>query len=699
LLQIKNSEMVAAKTAAKKICFDTESDELALEATVMHILCAEDMDSGEEFEYIGDDMGWVDLLESATHLVGQNLIGHDLPLLKKLFGWTPRPDQKIQDTMIMSMVLDYKRFGEEGHSVRAWGQYYGDEKVEHEDWSEFSEEMRQRCRKDVKLQVRMYNDLMAEFKRKSHEHPLLGTYLLCENAAAKWIAQAHMVGWPFDKEWGLELATQLEEAMAKAEERLVPILGKKTVAKDKCKGVVDVKKPKWIAAGCYDAHTANWFGVDPWSGFEGEEVPIWGEYCRVEIRDLKLSSTDDVKIFLFRQGWVPFEWNTKWDPETKKKKRTSPKITEDSLEFLGGDGKLYREYSVAKSRLANLMGWLEALDGENRLHGDAVPIGTPSMRARHQIIVNIPAMHSKWGPEMRRLFIAKPGWKLVGCDSAGNQGRGLAYYLKNKDYVNVIVNEDIHIYNALKFEEALTAMGHNWREYLWKQETILKPRQQARLEKFLRGRNDITMEDFVNGRMDNRQGLDKTKGHGIVTRKILKHMRSRAKRMYYAFLFGAGGAKLWGYAFGTPDEAKGTPFKNGFIKAVPGFKALTDGLKSEFGANKQAFGNKKGFIMSLAGNRIYVDSYHKLLVYLLQAAEKITCSAACYLLMQYLEEEEIPYEPVMFMHDELDFLVPEEHAERAAELGVVAFTEGPKMFGIDIMTGEGKIGDNWAEVH
>ena len=51
------------------------------------------------------------------------------------------------------------------------------------------------------------------------------------------------------------------------------------------------------------------------------------------------------------------------------------------------------------------------------------------------------------------------------------------------------------------------------------------------------------------------------------------------------------------------------------------------------------------------------------------------------------------------MHDELQFIVPEEHAERAAELGVKAFQEGPKLFGITIMNGDSKIGKDWYDTH
>ena len=82
--------------------------------------------------------------------------------------------------------------------------------------------------------------------------------------------------------------------------------------------------------------------------------------------------------------------------------------------------------SVA-SAIPSRAGWLAATDADGFLHGDCHTIGTPSMRARHSIIVNVPSGDSVWGKEMRELFGTIPGWKLVGCDSAGNQARGLIF--------------------------------------------------------------------------------------------------------------------------------------------------------------------------------------------------------------------------------------------------------------------------------
>jgi hypothetical protein len=69
------------------------------------------------------------------------------------------------------------------------------------------------------------------------------------------------------------------------------------------------------------------------------------------------------------------------------------------------------------------------------------------------------------------------------------------------------------------------------------------------------------------------------------------------------------------------------------------------------------------------------------------------------LAMERLEAEQIPYQPLIMMHDEMDYMVPEQFAERAAVISKQAFIDGPKLMGIEIMDGESKIGDNWYDCH
>jgi DNA polymerase-1 len=650
----------------KRIVFDIETDGLLKTLTKVWIICAIDIDTLETRQWLPfqGEMGWIEVFNNAEVLIGHNVKGFDFSALEKVYGYIPPRSVNIHDTLIMSIVLNYLRFGMEGHSMARWGEYLGHAKVEHEDWSQYSEEMRIRCSEDVLINVQIYQKVIAEYRALFAKNPNIKPYMRAEHFVAEWCARAELHGWPFDVPAATELFAKMEIELAAARARIQPLLGFRTKPKDRKTaerdededdekapqwsktgqflGEVETKFPKWTKQGAYAAHTANWFGVDPWTGHEDFERPIDGEYCRVEFVELDLDSVTDTKVFLFRNGWQPTEWNykKKFDPETRRMtlRKTSPKITEDSLEVMQGNGKMYCDFLTTKSRHSILKTWLAEVDENGDLHGECFTIGTPSMRARHKIIVNVPSVDSAWGKEMRSLFIAKPGWKLIGCDSAGNQARGLAHYLKNDEFVDLLLNGDIHQYNANVATKVLL--------------------------------DDLKIEHTV--------------------------PRSVAKRILYAFLFGASGGKLWSYIFGTQDKTKGKKFRDGFLKAVPGFEALIKKLEKIFNSSK-AVGD--GYIPSIAGNRVYVDSPHKLLVYLLQSCEKATCSAAAMLAMERLEAAGIPYIPCIFMHDEIDFQVPEEFAEQARDIGKTAFQDGPKLFNVQIMDGDGKIGNSWYDVH
>lgn len=655
--------------------YDIETDGLYMQATRMWILAAYNLDTDKMYYFLEGDLGWKDLFKDARLVAGHNIIGFDNLVLKKLFDYEFPETCKIQDTLIMSRVLDYRRFGDDGHSLERWGEYFDYPKGDHSDWSQYSDEMRDYCLQDVRLNVRVHKHLIQEFDVAYETNAYIAPYMRAEHAVAQWCAMAYAHGWPFNLEKAHKLKAVLEVEMLKATDALEERLGYRVKPKDKSKGVIEVKMPKWVKSGFYDKHTSDYFGVDPVSGDISCDRPVAGPFVRIEVEPLKLSSSNDVKTFLFRHGWEPTEFNTKWDPEKGRKIETSPKITDDSLEFLGGDGALYTEYKTAVSRYGVLKGWIENTDEKGLLHGDCITIGTPSMRARHSIIVNVPAGESKYGKEMRELFGTLPGWTLIGCDSASNQARGLAHFLGNDEFTNTLINGDIHTFNAQALDQVLQDMGVDWSEYIIE--------------------NDIAeIEEEAWIRYNSKEGYLRHSPDG--PKALAKVKRAAAKRILYAFLFGASGKKLWSYIFGVQNAEKGNKLKNGFMKAVPGFKPLMTKLEGIYGGTKK---KGDGWIPSLAGTAIYVDSFHKLLVYLLQSTEKITCSLALMLAMERLKAANIPYIPVIFMHDEIDFMVPDKYAEQASEIARQCFKDGPALVGVNIMDGGSKIGTDWFTIH
>jgi len=622
-----------------KLVFDIESNGLLDTVDTIWIIVAVDLTTNTKYvfsDYPAKDKGakplkeFRKLFDQATLLIGHNIIGYDLPLLRKLENWFPKDDIKIVDTMIMSQVLNYNRFGGK-HNLALWGKYVGKEKPEHNDWSKYSDEMLHRCLEDVDINVLVYKHLIGEFKVLSEKKPLIKESLRVEHDVAHFCSLSREKGWLFNKQEALVILDKMKQELKAIEDEIEPKLRLVIKPLDK-----EPKEPKWIKNGNYDAFTARYFGLDPSNGRDIRTVQ--GPYSRIEIIKPDLGSIESVKAYLYTIGWEPDDWN--WEKINGDFVKKSPKLTTSSLEKLGNEGLLLDKYYTTRSRHDILSGWIENLDVDGRLHGDCFTIATPTSRARHSGIVNVPSAKAEWGPEMRKLFIVEDGWTIVGADSSGNQFRALCHYLKNDEYTNEVINGDVHQKNA----DVLTS--------ILREEKELKPDESL--------------------------------------------PRSTAKPFIYAYLFGAGGEKVSLILTGKRNAKLGNKIKGEFAKRVPGLAELNKKIQQVY-YQTEAMGDP--YIPALDGRRVPCESAHKGLNYLLQSAEAITCKAAVAMIMKKLNEEEIPWIPLIFYHDEVEFAVPDEYAEKAAELSKECFKEAPKVFGVTIMDGEAKLGKTWYDVH
>ena len=55
-----------------------------------------------------------------------------------------------------------------GHSLKAWGEYFGDYKIAFDDFTKFTEEMLTYCTQDVALNVRLYHHLVDHVGKGSY---------------------------------------------------------------------------------------------------------------------------------------------------------------------------------------------------------------------------------------------------------------------------------------------------------------------------------------------------------------------------------------------------------------------------------------------------------------------------------------------------------------------------------------------------
>jgi DNA polymerase I-like protein with 3'-5' exonuclease and polymerase domains len=177
--------------------------------------------------------------------------------------------------------------------------------------------------------------------------------------------------------------------------------------------------------------------------------------------------------------------------------------------------------------------------------------------------------------------------------------------------------------------------------------------------------------------------------------------RNQAKTFIYAFLYGAGDAKI-GTVVGAGAK-EGKELKSRFLKNTPSLEELRE-LVSSIAANK-------GTLPGLDGRRVQVRSDHAALNTLLQSAGAIVMKQALVLLDAKLEKLGIDYKFVANVHDEWQIEVEEGFADLVGKLGVRSIEEAGSYLGdLDKITkkplgmrcplsGEYKVGNSWKETH
>jgi hypothetical protein len=94
-----------APITAGHIFFDIEADGLVDTATAIH--CIVIADHNGKIEEFGPDQIEAALarLSGASRLIGHNIIGYDLPLLLRLYGWKPAVGCIVTDTLVASRLI------------------------------------------------------------------------------------------------------------------------------------------------------------------------------------------------------------------------------------------------------------------------------------------------------------------------------------------------------------------------------------------------------------------------------------------------------------------------------------------------------------------------------------------------------------------------------------------------------------------
>ena len=426
-----------------KLIFDIESNGLLDTISKIHCLVAIDIDTLDEYVFRPGDNSWMELFDKATVIAGHNIINYDLPAVKKITGWTPKPDTKIIDTMIMSQLNRYTRNG--GHSLKNLAKLAGEEqKIDYNGgWEDFSEEMLEYCIMDVKSNLSVYRKLITESAGISNNTKgLYRKSLRMEHEFSQLSSAMTENGWKIDLKACNKLLKKINVQMAQIELEVEPMLKDREIILDK-----EPRKSVVLKNGKYDITTRRYFNLEyPSDG----SVP--DRYTRVKKMTSDLGNNAQVIELLYQEGWIPTEFN--WKKEGRDFIKGSPKLTEDSFESIKGDlGRLVAKWRMLRSRRGVMEGF-QKNERNGRLHCEQFCIGTHSGRGRHKIIVNIPGAFAPLGTEIRKMFITDKEKVIVGADSSANQLRGIAYYMGDEDFTESAVNgnsedgTDIHTRNA-----------------------------------------------------------------------------------------------------------------------------------------------------------------------------------------------------------------------------------------------------------
>ena len=304
------------------------------------------------------------------------------------------------------------------------------------------------------------------------------------------------------------------------------------------------------------------------------------------------------------------------------------------------EGKLLAHYFNVKKLIGQLAdgknAWLNQVHEDGRIRGRVNTLGAVSRRCTHSNpnMAQVPSGRAYKGSEARSLFTVPKGKKLVGCDADGLELRTLSHYMARFD--------------GGRYGEAVD-----------------------------KGDKDAGTDIHTLNQ----------KSAGLPT-------RDDAKTFIYAFLYGAGDAKIGEIVKGSANDGK--RLKDKFFKKLPAIKRLVDEVAKAYKTN--------GTLKALDGNPYHIRSSHSALNTLLQGAGALVMKYYLIAVDTNLQKAGYvygtEYEWVLNVHDECQCECDEAIAEDVARIMESSFDDVTQQLNFRIpLRGTAQIGDSWSETH
>ena len=610
---------------------DIECDSLT--PTLIHVAVLKDIDTGVYMEYYKNNGHELSaLLDVSSAVIGHNIIDFDLPVLLRHWGVHVEPS-KVTDTLVLSRLLNYNIDG--GHSLEAWGVRLGHPKLEFNDWHTFTQDMLVYCKNDVDLNEKLYRFLVNRLA------PMGNKPIEVEHKIAFICREMHDNGFSFNVAEAKKLLEEITSELAVLDRDIQQAFPP---------WLVPVREitPSLTKHGTLHRKDFKWYDGNDYTIFQAECPFV---LCKYET--FNPGSTRQI-IDRIHKYWSPIDKTdghieaerNKDKERLLKHKKYGWKINENNLGTLSDSAPAATRQLVRRilfeSRRRLLEDWVNLSLEDDKIHGRFNGIGTWTHRMSHTdpnmgnisahksikyTSTELNSLATSLGGRMRSLFTASPGMVLVGTDAEGIQLRIFAHLINDKPFI----------------------------------------------------------EALIKGKKE-----DGSDPHTINQKILDANSRDDAKTFIYAFLLGAGIAKVQSILKKTKEAAVSA--REGFIKAYPGLKYLKEDV-----IPRDAM---RGYFVGLDGRYVVCSSEHLMLAGYLQNAEACIMKHANVLWRQRLDDIGIFYRQVNFVHDEWQTECHKEHAELVAATQRQAIVDTGVMLNMRCpLAGSSNIGTNWCETH
>lgn len=588
--------------------------------------------------------------KQVTTWVGHYFIKYDVPHLNRLIPGLAIDPYTVLDTCVVSKVLNFGIQG--GHGVEAWAErlHLPIRKVPIAQWDVFTEDMIERCVKDVEIQEKIYE----HFKRYI-AHPAFVDALRLEHDMEIVGRTTHDNGFPFSKGGAEELLAELEGRLLVLDKELQEAFPPKQVlvneitARGTKHGTIHAVDYRRLVAAGYDKPVA------------GKTYPIY------ETQAYNPGSLKETIDRLWEAGWKPTE-KTKGHAEATsfRRKRGAEPVSKERLDRYKQYGwklsnenlltlpdtapaatKKLTERLMIAARVGDLQEWLGYCtvdaDGVPRIHPNFNMIGawTHRLSTTEPNIQNIPVPQHVKNPSeleklsdslserMRGLFTAEPGCVLVGTDASGIQMRIFAHYVQDERLIKALIEG--------KSEDGTDIHTLHWRA----------------LGAACKGRNP-------------------------------------AKTFIYAWLLGAGVGKVAEILECSHAEAKG---------AIENFLGFYPGL-AELKRTRIPRDAERGYFEGLDGRFVVCNDAHFVLAGYLQNGEAVIMKRAQRIWAAKLDRERVFWKLHTWPHDEWQTSARPDEAAYVGSVQADSIRIAAEELKMNLpFAGETRSGATWAQTH